>query len=198
MSYPALVRAFSTIDTLPVPVDAVLQWIQANTPHTDIRLYAVGRHKKAFRGAYRRVGIPRGPMYSHDFDIVNQVLYGEDLPPEWKRLVIVKEVLHVFDDHRVNTPEAVRKLIPAVITPELKNAAPFAPAIDDHLGAYRAMAVLLPRRARRRLKEAVDKDRRTSSEIADYAQLPDFYVDIWLDVAEQIEDKLCGTSLIGG
>src|SRR5579862_3251630 len=192
MTYPALVRAFANNDTLPIPVDAVLRWIRENTPHIDIRLYPVARHKKAFRGAYRRLGVPVG-MYTHDFEIVNQVLYGEDLPPEWKRLVIVKEILHVFDSHQVNTPDAVRKLIPAVITPELRTASPFAPVIDDFLGTYRAMAVLLPRRARRRLKQAIDADKRTSTEIADYAQLPDYYVDIWLDVADEVEDQLCGT-----
>ena len=197
MSYPALVKAFANLDQLPIPVDMVLHWIRTHTDHRDIRLYPVARHKKAFRGAFRRLGISKGPMYSHDYDIVCQVLYGEDLPAEWKRLVIVKEVLHIFDDHHVNTPEAVRKLIPAVITPELKTP-PFGPAIDDYLGAYRAMAVLLPRAARRRLKAAVDGGTRTSTEVADYVQLPDYYVDIWLDVADEIEDQLCGTSLITG
>jgi hypothetical protein len=172
----------------------VLRWIREHTDHKDIRLYPVGRHKKAFRGAFRRIGIPAGKAYSHDFEIVSQVLYGEDLPQEWKRLVIVKEALHVFDpaNHQVNTPEGVRRLIPAVITPELRAAAPFAPAIDDFLGAYKAMAVLLPRQARQRLKEAIDSGRRTSTEIADYAQLPDFYVGIWLEAADSVERDLCG------
>ena len=148
MSYAALVRAFATTQNLPIPVDEVLQWIRTNTDHKDIRLYPVERTHRAFRGAFRRIAVPAGPMYSHDYDIITQILYGADLPTDWKRLVIVKEALHVFDpeDHHVNTPEAVRRLIPAVITPELKGK-PFAPAVDDYLGAYKAMAVLAPRRA---------------------------------------------------
>lgn len=195
MSYPALVKAFSKIEDLPIPVDEVLTWIRTHTDHKDLRLYPVERRKKAFRGAFRRLGIPKGGVYSHDYDIVCQILYGEDLPDEWKRLVIVKEALHVFDpaNHQVNTPDAVRKLIPAVITPELLKA-PFVPAINDHLGAYRALAVLLPRAARRRLKASIDAGQRTSTEIASYARLPDFYVDIWLDVGEQIEQELLGLS----
>jgi hypothetical protein len=138
-------------------------------------------------------------VYSHDFDIVTQVLYGEDLPQEWKRLVIVKEALHVFDpeDNRINTPDGVRRLIPAVISPELRRTQAFAPAVDDFLGAYKAMAVLLPRAARVKLAAAANEEEggppavRTSSEIAQYAALPDFYVDLWLSVAETAEKELC-------
>jgi hypothetical protein len=194
MSFSALVRHFSPIEHLPVPVDEVLAWIRQHTDHKDIRLHPVTRTKKAFRGAFRRLGIPTGKMYGHDFDIITQVLYGSDLPDDWKRLVIVKEALHVFDPepHQVKTPEGVRKLIPAVITPELRGAAPFAPAIDDFLGAYRAMAVLLPRAARRKLAAAVEANTRTSTEIAQYARLPDYYVGIWLQVGEDVERQLAG------
>lgn len=193
MSYTALVRAFSKVEELPIPVDEILRWIRDNTDHKDIRLHPVERHKKAFRGAFRRFAVPNGKMYDHDFDIVTQVLYGEDLPEDWKRLVIVKEALHVFDpqDQQVNTPEGLRKLIPGVITPELRSA-PFAPAVQDYLGAYRALAVLLPRAARRKLTAAMGDGKRTSSEIASYAKLPDHYVGIWLDIGEEVEHQLAG------
>jgi hypothetical protein len=192
MSYSALVRAFSKIEELPVRVEAVLAWIRDHTDHKDIRLHAVKRNSTAFRGAFRRIGIPKGKAYSHEYDLICQVLYGEDLPTDWKRLVIVKEALHVFDPdgHHINTPEGVGKLIRAVISPELRQ--PFAPAVDDYLGPYRAMAVLLPRAARRKLKQAHDEGKRTTTEIANYAQLPDFYVDIWLDIGEEAEHTLAG------
>jgi hypothetical protein len=194
MSYTALVKAFSKVEDLPIPVDAILSWIRENTDHKDIRLHPVDRHKRAFRGAFRRIAIPKGAMYGGDFDIVTQVLFGADLPDEWKRLVIVKEALHVFDapGDQVNTPEGLRKLIPAIITPELRTAAPFSPAVNDYLGAYRALAVLLPRFARRKLRLAIDNDRRTSTEIADYAKLPDHYVGIWLNIGEEAEHMLAG------
>src|SRR5215472_3142681 len=140
MGYRALVEAFSHQEALPVKVDSVLDWIKAHTDHKDIRLHEVGRHKKAFRGAFRRIGVPTGKIYSHDSDIITQVLYGKDLDEKWKRLVIIKEVLHVFDpdDVQINTPEGVRRLIQAVITPELKGFGNFLPAVSDYLGAYRA------------------------------------------------------------
>lgn len=197
MSYARLVEAFAEIEDLPIPVNAVLDWIRENTDHKDIRLHPVGRTHKAFRGAFRRIAVPSGKPYSHESEIITQILYGEDLPNEWKRLVIVKEALHVFDpeDHQVNTPEAVRRLIPAVITPELR-AKIFAPAVDDFLGAYKAMAVLLPRAARRKLTVAAMEDEQASplrspTEIARFAGLPDFYVDIWLALGEEAEAKLC-------
>jgi hypothetical protein len=50
-------------------------------------------------------GLPAGP--------------SEDLADPWKRLVICKELLHVFDSsgERVATPEAVKKLITLVLSP---------------------------------------------------------------------------------
>jgi hypothetical protein len=191
MSYAALVEHFSQIEDLPIPVDMVLDRIRATTDHKDIRLYPVERHNKAFRGAFRRLAIPKGKAYSHEVEIVCQIMYGADLSEDWKRLVIIKEALHVFDPEgsRVNTPDGLRKLIPRVISSDLGKT-PFAPAIDDFLGAYRAMAVLLPREARRRLKAARDASTRTPTEIADYVKLPDFYVDIWLDVGNEYEPHL--------
>ncbi len=193
MSYQALVKAFSNREELPIPVDAVLTWIRDHTDHRDLRLHGVGRNSKAFRGAFRRLGIPTGNMYSHEVELICQILYGRDLEPDWKRLVVVKEALHVFDPagQQVNTEDGVRRLIREVITPELR-ATSFAPAINDFLGPYRAMAVLLPRAARRKLKIARDEGKRTSTEIANYAQLPDFYVDIWLDIGEEAEHELAG------
>jgi hypothetical protein len=191
MSYAALVEHFAKIEDLPIPVNAVLDRIRAATDHKDIRLYPVERHNKAFRGAFRRIAYPTGKVYSHEFEIICQILYGRDLPEEWKRLVIVKEALHVFDPlgSRVDTPDKVRKLIPQVITPDLRGT-PFGPAIDDYLGVFRAMAVLLPRHARTKLKAALDAGSRTTTEIADYVKLPDYYVDIWLDVGAEAEPQL--------
>jgi hypothetical protein len=174
-------------------VDDVLRWIRQHTDHNDLRLHAVGRNSKAFRGAFRRIGIPKGAPYSHEYDLICQIIYGRDLPDDWKRLVIVKEALHVFDPDgsQVNTPDGVRQLIRSVITPELK-APIFAPAINDYLGPYRAMAVLLPRAARRKLAKAVVDGSRTTTEIATYPHLPDYYVGIWLDIGEEAEKQLAG------
>lgn len=191
MSYAALVEYFAKIEDLPIPVNAVLDWIRTRTDHKDIRLYPVERHSSAFRGAFRRLAYPSGKAYSHEFEIVCQILYGRDLSEEWQRLVIVKEALHVFDPDgsRVDTPDKVRKLIPQVITPDLRGA-PFVPAVEDYLGVYRAMAVLLPRHARTKLAAAVEADRRTPTESADYVKLPDYYVDIWLQIGAEAEPQL--------
>jgi hypothetical protein len=74
----------------------------------------------------------------------------------------------------------------------LLSSTAFAPAVDDYLGAYKAMAVLLPKNARRKLRAAAEEDKRTSGEIANFAKLPAHYVDIWLNVADEVENSLCG------
>lgn len=195
MTYLALVKAFAQTEDLPIPVDAVLDWIRTNTDYKDIRLHAVGRKKKAFRGAFRRIGIPRGGMYSGDYDIITQILYGDDLDDDWKRLVICKEAMHVFDasGEQVSTAESVRKLIPAVILTELKGA-PFLPALNDHLGAFRALAVLMPKQTRIKFKAAEEK--RSTAEIARFVKLPEVYVETWLQFGDELEKILMPRRLV--
>jgi hypothetical protein len=189
MTYIALVKAFALTEDMPVPVDAVLDWIRAHTDHKDIRLHAVGRKKKAFRGAFRRIAIPCGGMYSGDYEIITQILYGDDLPDDWKRLVICKEAMHVFDasGEQVGTADSVRKLIPAMILTELKGA-PFLPALNDHLGAFRALAVLMPKQTRVKFKAAEEK--RSTAEISRFVKLPEVYVETWLQYGDELEKIL--------
>lgn len=192
MTYKALVDSFAGTEDLPVRINDVLAWIRTSTDYKDIRLHPVDRGKKAFRGACRRISVPKGPAYSGDFDIVTQIIYAKTLPEEWKRLVICKELLHIFDPQgqRVNTPEAVTKLITSIIAPELKGL-PFLPALNDQLGAFKAMAVLLPRAARLKLQRAYETEHRSVTEIASFASLPPTYVEIWLREGEQLEELLC-------
>jgi hypothetical protein len=50
MTYAALVSACAAEEDLPVPVQAVIDWIRAHTDHNTINLRPVGRKRKAFRG----------------------------------------------------------------------------------------------------------------------------------------------------
>ena len=183
MTFIALVDCFSTEEDMPVPIDSVISWVRSRTDHKIIELHPVHRGKKAFRGACRRkaIPLPGAPPYSQDTEIITQILYGQDLHDDWKRLVICKELLHVFDPEgeRVATPEAVKTLITSVVAPDLK-AAPFLPAMNDHFGAFRAMTVLMPRETRLKLQVSFDAGTRTIAEIASYVRLPENYVDIWL------------------
>ncbi len=98
MSYTRLVKAFSQNPRSAYPGRRCIAVDLENSDHNDIRLHPVERTHRAFRGAFRRIaGATRETCIADDPDIVTQVLYGEDLEPDWKRLVIVKEALHVFD-----------------------------------------------------------------------------------------------------
>ena len=134
MTFRTLAEAFSEEQILPIEVNSVLNWIKQNTDHKEITLHGVERDNKAYRGAFRRKSIPSGMPYSHNYEIITQILYGIDIPDEWKRLVIVKEALHVFDPEGscVVTPESLKQLIPAIISREL--GAPFIPAMRSFWG----------------------------------------------------------------
>ena len=194
MSYIALIDHFAAHQNLPLHVEQVLGWIRTNTDHTKIDLYPVGRNSQAFRGLCRRRAVPTSLVAygDGDFEIETQILFGKDLSEDWRRLVITKEALHVFDPEpeRINAPEAFKRLVPEVIAPELKGA-PFVPAMNDHLGAFRAMAVLVPREARKKLQVAVESNTRSIEDVARYVRLPTFYVDIWLRWGDQLDAALC-------
>ncbi|MBB4184896.1 hypothetical protein GGE07_001525 [Sinorhizobium terangae] len=190
-SYKALVDSFSAEVQLPVHVNQVLAWIRENTDHKNIALHGVDRGSKSFRGAFRRRAINTGGVYSQEYDIYTDIFYGLDLEDDWKRLVIVKEVIHVFDANGscVDTPEKLARLIPSIITNQLSGS-PFEPALNDHFGPFRAMAVLLPAPLRQRMKESIDNGSRTIEEVAAFCHLPLPYVDIWINYAHQIEPLL--------
>lgn len=190
MTFRAIADFFRDRDQLPIAVDAVLDWIRANTDHKQIDLHAVRREGRGYRGGFRRIGLPVG-MYGADYEIVTQIFFGDDLPEPEKRLVIVKEALHVFDgpQAQVTTPAALRQLIPLILAPELQKAL-FMPAFNDEWGVYRAMALLVPAAAREKLKASVESGARTIAEVADYVRLPEFYVDVWLRYGRQIEDAI--------
>lgn len=192
MTYRALVSHFATRDVLPIPVDDIVGWITARTDHKIIRFHPVPRAKKAYRGAFRRRAVATQLGYDGDPEIITDILYGEDLPSDWKRLVIVKEVTHVFDPEpsRVDSEDKVRRLVPAVMLSELGKS-PFLPAMEDHLGVLKALTLLLPKDARAKLKTAVDERRRSVLDVATYAAVPATYVDIWLRFGDEIEGRLC-------
>ena len=191
MTFRALADSFSATENLPIRVDDVLDWIRTHTDHKDITLYGVQRGSKAYRGGFRRIAIPQGLPYSGEFNIITQILYGEDLEDDWKRLVIVKEALHIFDSPKlcVDTPEKLQKLVPAIISSELRGA-PFLPAINDQFGALRAMAVLLPNVTRIKLATAIDSGSRSVEEVAQFVRLPEFYVDLWIRLGAEIDPLL--------
>lgn len=191
MTFRALADSFENSENLPIRVDDILDWIRENTDHKDITLHGVQRDNKAYRGAFRRKAVPKGVLYSGDFDIITQILYGTDMEDDWKRLVIIKEALHVFDGPKscVDTPDKLRKLIPAIISSELRGA-PFLPALNDHFGAFRAMAVLLPTSTRKKIAVAIEEGSRTVQEAAHFVRLPEFYVDIWIRFGEEMDPLL--------
>ncbi|NTI86055.1 hypothetical protein G6L87_03135 [Agrobacterium rhizogenes] len=196
MSYIALVDSFSGEVDLPVHVNQVLAWIRQNTDHKNITLHGVTRNSKSYRGGFRRRAVNIGVPYSQDSDdiiIYTDVLFGTDLPEDWKRLVIVKEVIHVFDGAQacVDSAAKLEQLIPNIITRQLTGTS-FLPAVNDQFGAFRAMAVLLPKPVRERMKVVLDSGDRTVEEIASFCQLPEVYVDIWINHAELLEALIVG------
>jgi hypothetical protein len=198
MTFSALVDYFAKVEELPIPVDEVIDWIRNNTSHKNIKLHAVTRDHKVFRGAFRQTAMPSVRPYDTDPEVLNCILYGKDLEDDWKRLVIVKELTHLFDGptNKVDTEAAVKALIPAVIEPELKGAPIFGPAFNDHFGVFRAMMLLMPVRARLKLKSAFEQETRTIDEIADYCKLPVKYVDIWIRFGDQISDLILNKKIM--
>jgi hypothetical protein len=191
MSYIDLLNHFSNVELLPIPIDDIIDWIRQNTEHENIKLHAVSRENKAFRGAFRRTAMPSLRAYDSNPEVLNCVIFGKDLPEDWQRLVITKELLHIFDNENesVKTKADVEALIPAIIFSDIRQLQA-APILNDKIGPLKAMRILMPDAARNKLEKAFSEGRRTSADIAHYVKLPLPYVELWLTRGESISKLL--------
>lgn len=87
MTFKALAESFSENETLPIAVNAVLDWIRQHTDFAAITIHGVKRDHKAFRGAFRRKEINVGVIGLYGVDPANielhvDILYGQDLEDE--------------------------------------------------------------------------------------------------------------------
>lgn len=182
---------FSCYTKLPVRLDFIKQHI-LETGHVSkiIRVPVTQKHFLVHGGFHKYRDIS---PYAHG-ETIALIGYPEDASEGLRRVIQVKEMLHVLDPDEATSPtiSKVNELIDDLMVEETKRAMGIGlPAQYDHKGLLHALAILLPRDSLDILRPLYKRGGCTTREIAEWAVLPERMVqvtltDSWRDMLETI------------
>jgi len=171
MSISPLVRHFEGLGKVPIQLPDVVAEFRRRLPNSTIRVTGVNLPFSVLRGAhYNYVHTPHkdGTLLPVD---VTQIIYSVQQPIEWQKLVVCKELIHVFDDTGIETdqPDEVIELVKK-LSGELPKTIKSGGLqwFFDELAQYQAMAILFPFG----LREAINGKKADPEAIAKKLELP--------------------------
>lgn len=182
-----LLEHFDCYTQLHVDVNAVRDQLIDMGIQDEIRFHFVKMDSGKLRGiAYRysKMAAPYG-----DPILCSEIVISNDMGEEdeyWKRLVAVKELLHVADCVNISaeSEEAVGVIFRNFsLPPELRNdlhngAVNTKSYMNDRIRIFVALAILIPEGCRQPLRELYTAKQLSDREIADIAKIPERYVSV--------------------
>lgn len=176
MSAYRLVQSFEDRENFPVRLNEVRDAVVQIGGADDITFKAVDIQQNVLRGlCHRWRPLPR--PYADAQDCI-EILYAESLEPEWHRLVVTKELVHVLDRdiHRTTTHAQFDDLIHRMARrPELRDPMTWHEA-SDRVGLFQALGILFPFAARELILEKYNAGLISDELIAHRASIPLHYV----------------------
>lgn len=179
---------FACFSRLPVAIDVVVEQLRDMGVMDSIEYYEVDTNPADIAGMCRVYTSkpPYGDRKRHA-----QIVYSGRLSPEWQRLIVCKELLHLLDaEHeRAHTREQVSRLIDEMVVPIAAGVS--VPAFSDHIGLLNALKVLLPRDALGELAALHQQGKITAEYVAAAAQVPLSFAEFaltprWLEIIDKI------------
>jgi hypothetical protein len=180
MSIGKLIEFFSTFRVLPVEIDIVSEQIVESYKVADeIVFVPVNVDPADLQGIHYRYF-----WRDQDDNVIRRILivFSEQLPLAEQRIVCCKELIHILDDHflQTDTKEKVLSLVESLIGPPPKSATGLSDlaAIKDRLAIYQALSVLIPEEMREEMLDSHRNGTISSQYIADEFVIPVEYVEI--------------------
>ncbi len=185
-----LLDHFDTYTLLHVDVNAVRDQLVEMGIQDEIRFHFVRMDAQKIRGIiyrYTRHAAPYSdPIYCSEIIIANDM---GDEDEYWKRLVAVKEMLHVADCVKISaeTQDAVGILfknfsLPPELRNDLHNGAKNTKSyLNDRIRIFLALAILIPAGCRAPIRILFQNKTLSEKEIADIAKIPERYVSVVMD-----------------
>ena len=176
MSAYRLVQMFEDRTDFPVLLDEVRDAVIALGGPDQILFKAVDIDDNVLRGICHRwkpIPIPYALAPDHV-----DILYAQGLEPEWRRLVITKELIHILDKdaHRTQNEDQLNDLIRRMARrPELRDPMNWHET-SDRVGVFQALGILFPYSARELIKEKYELGNISDEMIAHRAGIPVHYV----------------------
>lgn len=127
----------------------------------------------------------------------SEVCIAESLPVEWRRVVAVKELLHITDtpEETAESEIAVDKLIERMALPmEVREET--RSSLNDRTHIIPALAILVPKQCRMLLREMHKEGKITPLAVAHMAKIPERYGDLIL--SEDFDTFVDGLRALNG
>lgn len=181
-----LLEHFDAYTNLHIDVNDVRDQLVSMGVQDEINFHFVNMDANRIRGIIyrytRRPGVYAEPIFCTDIVIAKDM--GEE-DEAWKRLVAVKELLHIADCPALTAEsEAATQIlfknfsVPPELRTEMISAEDNTRSwMNDRIRIYLALAILVPKACREMLRE-VYGSKLSGREIADIARIPERYVDI--------------------
>ena len=168
-----LIGHFSHVTELPVELDEIVERAIRTGIQDEILLTPDDyKDPKILRGVfaqYKRVtGVYRDP------DFVTDIAYSSRLPQEWQRVVVAKELVHLFDTEcgKTGTQDEVAQLLDDLAKPLGDYGLGDFQALTDRFALYRSLPLLLPEAALDEARRAVREGSKTVQDVAEWSCLP--------------------------
>lgn len=177
MRVPKLIREFDSIETLPVDVDQVVDYLRREQIKDEINFVGVDINVEILRGKINHYVIP-GIGYGEP-TFCADIFFDRRQPDEWQRLVCCKELLHLLDSEGTKcatAPQIEHQISRMILPNEFQDiVADGVTVITDKIATYFAVAVLFPFAARQILMEPYRSGKLTLADVARMADIPERY-----------------------
>lgn len=181
---------FSCHTRLPVLLDHVIEHILESKVVDRVDIHPLDIDPTILKGFC--IVFDERPHNSINHHRVAWIGYSSQLSREEQRLVVCKELLHVYDrdNEAAGTQAQVSDLIEEIVLPP--TAKQGIPALNDRSNIMLALAVMLPRDAMDELRPKVESGEITIATVAKLAALPEPWVRVvfspaWPKVMEALE-----------
>lgn len=169
-----LVEHFSHVAELPVEVDEIVAQINVIGLQDEIYLFEADTEPTKIRGAFHQFRYRPG-VYADPISVTH-IVYSANVPLEWKRVIAVKELVHIFDSipAKTDTEDEVSQLLDKLVGPLSSEDYGFADlqAAKDRLALYQSLPLLLPNAALTIARKEVEDGQVTPEEVAQWACMP--------------------------
>jgi hypothetical protein len=170
-----LVEQFRAVDRLPIEIDEIREAVLSLGVQDEVIFRADPEMDVSrLRGVFYQYRY-RPSLYGESQN-VTLIVYPENVPVAWQRMICCKELIHTFDDHveRTDTLEELGGLITRLLGPLSVDEISIIDlmAFKDRLALYQAIPLLFPFAARNRTLAEISGGTKDLQQVADEACLP--------------------------
>jgi hypothetical protein len=181
MSARKVSQHFDGVGKVPVDIKDVLKWINAHLMDEVINIHGIDISADSLNGGIVSQTMPQKPHPNSAVRPWKQhtIAYRTQLSMEMQRLVVCKEVLHVFEPPSVRTNDQLKVLALAEALMVKNGGEPGegqAAALADNISKWNAVTVLFPFGYWEECFKAHKEGAMTLDEIADALEIPRSYV----------------------